>query len=107
MAVSCVYALDTALTAYILLEMCYQIRVHLQYTGYPIANDVLYLSEVVCKRSTLGTGADRAATFVNSEDLDEADPNCDSNSTGVDAEGNEDFRYDPMCTNCPDLAPKG
>lgn len=68
---------------------------------------MLYLSEVVCKRSTLGTGADRAATFVNSEDLDEADPNCDSNSTGVDAEGNEDFRYDSMCTNCPDLAPKG
>lgn len=107
MAVSYVYNLDTALIAFILLEMCYQIRVHLQYTGHPIANDELYLSEFVGKRSSLGAGADRAATFVNSENLDEADPNCDNNSAGVDAEGNENFRYDPMCTNCPDLAPKG
>lgn len=38
-----------------------QIRVHLQYTGHPIANDLLYLSEPVSERATQGMSADRSA----------------------------------------------
>ncbi|CAA0816489.1 RNA pseudouridine synthase 7 [Striga hermonthica] len=62
----------------------HQIRVHLQFLGRPIANDMLYLSECVPQRSTKVLSADRAA----------------NNSV-------EDFAIDHMCTNCPNLAPKG
>ncbi|XP_024385994.2 RNA pseudouridine synthase 7 [Physcomitrium patens] len=39
----------------------HQIRVHLQYLGFPIANDDLYLHSNVTKRSKANTTADRAA----------------------------------------------
>ncbi|GAB4860381.1 hypothetical protein Ancab_035539 [Ancistrocladus abbreviatus] len=81
----------------------HQIRVHLQHTGHPIANDMLYLSEFAAARSTEGTSADRAAAAANSNGSpvsitpDCCDEGCHS----------EDFSFDPMCTNCPNLAPKG
>uniref|UniRef100_A0A2P2KY15 RNA pseudouridine synthase 7 n=2 Tax=Rhizophora mucronata TaxID=61149 RepID=A0A2P2KY15_RHIMU len=80
----------------------HQIRVHLQYTGHPIANDSLYLSEHVTDCSAEGMGADRAACSSRS---------CAKYENGHSSksEGNckEDFTIDPMCTNCPNLAPKG
>lgn len=74
-----------------------QIRVHLKHTGYPIANDELYLSGNFCPRSTKGTT--RKAT----EDLDSSAADIGKQ----DAEANKEFDIDPMCTNCPDLAPVG
>ncbi|GER44032.1 pseudouridine synthase family protein [Striga asiatica] len=70
----------------------HQIRVHLQFLGHPIANDMLYMSECVPLRSTEGSSADRAANNSCPFFIDETV---------------EDFPIDPMCTNCPNLAPKG
>ncbi|KAJ4850137.1 hypothetical protein Tsubulata_000612 [Turnera subulata] len=80
----------------------HQIRAHLQHTGHPIANDNLYLSEHVTSRSTEGVRADRAAarsTFHPISDISYSDTHKDNPK--------EDFDIDPMCTNCPNLAPKG
>ena len=83
-----------------------QIRVHLQSTGHPIANDMLYLSKVVASRSTFGTGADRAASVGM-----DTPPPSPADSAGNGHCGNmhsdDEFNIDPMCTNCPDLAPQG
>ncbi|KAI4336356.1 hypothetical protein L6164_014892 [Bauhinia variegata] len=82
----------------------HQIRVHLQYLGHPIANDMLYLSEQTVDRSSQGTSADRAAFMSNASPVSNVDEKvvkeCEGNS-------NHDFSIDPMCTNCPNLAPKG
>lgn len=81
-----------------------QIRVHLQYTGHPIANDMLYLSECINERSTVGLSADRAAA------KSELPPQPNLRETCIDDPQNDssiDFSIDPMCTNCPNLAPKG
>lgn len=81
-----------------------QIRVHLQYTGHPIANDMLYLSEFLSSRSAEGLSADRAAAKSCSP------PEPTSLGNGISDmanDSNEDFSIDPMCTNCPNLAPKG
>ncbi|KAK3183198.1 hypothetical protein Dsin_030484 [Dipteronia sinensis] len=80
----------------------HQIRVHLLYTGHPIANDMLYLSEHVTDRSTEGMSADRAAAFSGHTQTTITIENCDKSENS-----NEDFSIDPMCTNCPNLAPKG
>ncbi|GAB2249210.1 hypothetical protein Droror1_Dr00012569 [Drosera rotundifolia] len=80
----------------------HQIRVHLQYTGHPIANDMLYLSESVASRSTQGTRASRAATAGLSKSL--------ASDNGIQDRFEvfpEDFINDPMCTHCPSLAPNG
>ncbi|XAR50363.1 tRNA pseudouridine(32) synthase [Bertholletia excelsa] len=82
----------------------HQIRVHLQYTGHPIANDMLYLSEVLTDRSTKGLGADRAAAAQLAHSLHSS---ADEEFSGSGENSKEDFSIDPMCTNCPDLAPKG
>ncbi|XP_044494285.1 RNA pseudouridine synthase 7 isoform X2 [Mangifera indica] len=80
----------------------HQIRVHLQYTGHPIANDLLYLSEPVSERATQGMSADRSSysghslTSITHENCLDRDDNS-----------SEEFSIDPMCTNCPNLAPKG
>lgn len=80
-----------------------QIRVHLQHAGHPIANDMLYLSKDVSDRSAGGMGADRAA--ANS---DHSPASCFSENKSTEHEdSSEDFSIDPMCTNCPSLAPKG
>ncbi|OVA17432.1 RNA-binding S4 domain [Macleaya cordata] len=84
----------------------HQIRVHLQHLGHPIANDELYLSEDVRTRSTQGMGADKAAS-VNSEHSPTSDFLLDNRSDDVEKNSNEEFSIDPMCTNCPDLVPKG
>ncbi|RWR86990.1 RNA pseudouridine synthase 7 isoform X1 [Cinnamomum micranthum f. kanehirae] len=84
----------------------HQIRVHLQYTGHPIANDTLYLSEEVVCRSTKGTTADRAAFAVAT--CNSSAPSFPHDDQVVkDVHYNEDFELDSMCTNCPNLAPKG
>nr|GEU86802.1 RNA pseudouridine synthase 7 [Tanacetum cinerariifolium] len=77
----------------------HQIRVHLQSTGHPIANDALYLPDYDISGSRRAFTAHKTAVKsthsleVNSND------NCVSQS--------EDFEIDPMCTNCPNLAPIG
>ncbi|RWW73830.1 hypothetical protein BHE74_00018253 [Ensete ventricosum] len=80
-----------------------QIRVHLHCAGHPIANDMLYLSEDVPSRSASGVGADRAASGTCKPPM--------SNSHKVDSfaedSASEEFSIDPMCTNCPNLPPKG
>ncbi|THG05863.1 hypothetical protein TEA_030087 [Camellia sinensis var. sinensis] len=81
----------------------HQIRVHLQYMGHPIANDMLYLSEVT-DRSTKGMCADRAAAKSAQSLPSNPDKDC---SAGSEENSKEDFSIDPMCTNCPNLAPKG
>ncbi|XP_072980986.1 RNA pseudouridine synthase 7 isoform X2 [Typha angustifolia] len=83
----------------------HQIRVHLQYAGHPIANDMLYLSESVSPRSAKGTGADRAASVMHQPSLlgPSENSHCDENN----GHSSEDFDIDPMCTNCPNLAPIG
>ncbi|XP_073013368.1 RNA pseudouridine synthase 7 [Typha latifolia] len=83
----------------------HQIRVHLQYTGHPIANDMLYLSESVSPRSAKGTGADRAASVMHQPSL--LDPSKNSHCDENTGHSTEDFNIDPMCTNCPNLAPIG
>ena len=45
-----------------------QIRVHLQYLGFPIANDALYLHSNVAKRSKRSTTADRAAKLTEASE---------------------------------------
>lgn len=91
----------------------HQIRVHLQYTGHPIANDMLYLSESVVERSTEGLSADRAAAKlkclvdqnpgVNHEDKTYGD----TQNEGPDGNSKQKFSIDPICTHCPNLAPNG
>ncbi|XP_050257535.1 RNA pseudouridine synthase 7 isoform X2 [Quercus robur] len=80
----------------------HQIRVHLQYTGHPIANDMLYLSEHVIGRSAGGMSADRAAANSSHSPEFIFHDNCPGEENSRD-----DFSIDPMCTNCPNLAPKG
>ncbi|CAL5361792.1 unnamed protein product [Camellia sinensis] len=81
----------------------HQIRVHLQYMGHPIANDMLYLSEVT-DRSTKGMCADRAVAKSAQSLPSNPDKDC---SAGSEENSKEDFSIDSMCTNCPNLAPKG
>jgi len=78
----------------------HQIRVHLKYTGYPIANDELYLSGDFCPRSIKGTSA-RTEMAPSDSDSSAADHG------NKDSETDEGFDIDPMCTNCPNLAPVG
>ncbi|XP_062170636.1 RNA pseudouridine synthase 7 isoform X2 [Alnus glutinosa] len=82
----------------------HQIRVHLQYTGHPIANDMLYLSEHTTVRSAGGMSADRAAVkshhSLESSFYDKCLDEYEENSE-------DEFSIDPMCTNCPNLDPKG
>ncbi|PIN12604.1 RNA pseudouridylate synthase [Handroanthus impetiginosus] len=82
----------------------HQIRVHLQFLGHPIANDMLYLSESVTHRSDEGLSADRAAAKSG---LPLKTNHCEIHVPHSTAELAEDFDIDPMCTNCPNLAPKG
>ncbi|KAI3901082.1 hypothetical protein MKW92_015204 [Papaver armeniacum] len=81
----------------------HQIRVHLQHLGHPIANDVLYLSKDVAPRSDQATGN----TAANTEPSSTSDIPLDNISDVVVKKSDDDFSIDPMCTNCPDLAPKG
>lgn len=84
-----------------------QIRIHLQHTGHPIANDTLYLSKVAARRSAFGTGADRAASVgMNMLPLRNSADSYHCINVGY-VHSDDDFGIDPMCTNCPDLAPKG
>ncbi|XP_062115859.1 RNA pseudouridine synthase 7 isoform X1 [Humulus lupulus] len=82
----------------------HQIRVHLQHAGHPIANDMLYLSNEVVDRSTEGMSADRAAACSDPSLPSKCGEDC---SCENEENSSEDFSIDPMCTNCPNLAPKG
>ncbi|CAN7006444.1 unnamed protein product [Brassica rapa subsp. trilocularis] len=72
----------------------HQIRVHLQYTGHPIANDPLYLNHDVDNLET------KIAKRIDADERKMASPNDYVYSS-------EDFSIDPMCTNCPKLIPQG
>jgi hypothetical protein len=65
---------------------------------------MLYISEQPVDRSISGSAADRSAHISNASltsNFGEKVPNkCQEDS-------NEDFGFDSMCTNCPNLAPKG
>ncbi|XP_055961187.1 RNA pseudouridine synthase 7 isoform X2 [Mercurialis annua] len=79
----------------------HQIRVHLKYTGHPIANDFLYLSENASRHSVEGMSADRAARSSYTLPSQHFSPDEHKENSA------EDFSIDPMCTNCPNLVPKG
>lgn len=81
-----------------------QIRVHLQYTGHPIANDYLYLCTDSNLRTVQGMSADRAASIsvLSTDSTHTENPTNEHTKNSV-----KDFIVDPMCTNCPNLAPKG
>lgn len=82
----------------------HQIRVHLQFLGHPIANDMLYLYEHVAPPSTEGVSSDRAAAkSMHSQETN----NNQLLAPESNNEPNNDFDIDPMCTNCPNLEPKG
>ncbi|XP_020107443.1 RNA pseudouridine synthase 7 [Ananas comosus] len=85
----------------------HQIRVHLQYAGHPIANDMLYLSEGVSPHSTkrARTSDDRVAS--NLPLPPQSDSTRTDQCTGDDLVPDEEFSIDPVCTNCPNLGPKG
>lgn len=72
--------------------------------GHPIANDMLYLSECVPHRSIEGSSADRAAA---NSGLPPKPNHCAIHVPHSTIEPVEDFSIDPMCTNCPNLPPKG
>ncbi|XP_020965849.1 RNA pseudouridine synthase 7 isoform X3 [Arachis ipaensis] len=82
----------------------HQIRVHLKHSGHPIANDMLYISDETVDRSSKGSSADRSActsaTALTSSIEEKVVNDCEEKS-------NVGFSIDPMCTNCPNLAPKG
>lgn len=58
---------------------------------------MLYLSEHVTHRK--GMSADGAAAYAHHSPPPVFSDKSESSS--------EDFSIDPMCTNCPNLAPKG
>lgn len=77
---------------------------HLQYTGYPIANDALYLTQEASGRSLGKTTADRAAAISARSSEPDIEEDC---FNARKDNSSEEFSIDPMCTNCPNLAPKG
>ncbi|KAA8540657.1 hypothetical protein F0562_024424 [Nyssa sinensis] len=81
----------------------HQIRIHLQYTGHPIANDPLYFSEFAPNHSIEGLTGDRVAVSGHSLITNP----CEDCLNEPKDDSSEDFSIDPMCTNCPNLAPKG
>ncbi|GLT77550.1 hypothetical protein SLA2020_491200 [Shorea laevis] len=81
----------------------HQIRVHLQYIGHPIANDMLYVSENVIDRSIEGMSADRAAAISQGYQTVSFRKNLEDENQY----SSEDFSIDPMCSHCPNLAPNG
>lgn len=81
----------------------HQIRVHLQSSGHPIANDTLYLTDSIDSGSRRGYTAHKTAVKSNHS----LKVNSDDNHNTESEECIEDFDIDPMCTNCPNLAPIG
>ncbi|KAM0034745.1 putative tRNA pseudouridine(32) synthase [Helianthus debilis subsp. tardiflorus] len=77
----------------------HQIRVHLQSTGHPIANDTLYLT------GDVNNGSRRAFDVVKSNRS--LNVKCNDNCDSQPEDSIEDFDIDPLCTNCPNLAPIG
>ncbi|XP_039161433.1 RNA pseudouridine synthase 7-like [Eucalyptus grandis] len=83
------------------LEELHQIRVHLQFSGHPIANDMIYLSEQRTSHSAEGMVADKAAGLSSESSVSDIGQNEKEEEPCIE------FSTDPMCTNCPNLAPKG
>ncbi|XP_038684188.1 RNA pseudouridine synthase 7-like isoform X2 [Tripterygium wilfordii] len=82
----------------------HQIRVHLLYTGHPIANDMLYLSENATDQSRRGMRADKIYGDLSPSITYSLHDDCVEQCK---EESSNDFSIDPMCTNCPNLAPRG
>ncbi|CAN6472255.1 unnamed protein product [Victoria cruziana] len=89
----------------------HQIRVHLQHLGHPIANDSLYLSEGYSDylvkppndSKSVGSMEQPAKKCKSSRNDQISYQLCGDKDLDVD----EAFVIDPMCTNCPNLPPKG
>nr|XP_043636562.1 RNA pseudouridine synthase 7-like [Erigeron canadensis] len=81
----------------------HQIRVHLQSTGHPIANDTLYLTDYVDNSSSRRAFTAHKTTVKSHRSLQVNSDDC----TSEPEECIEDFYIDPTCTNCPNLAPIG
>lgn len=92
---------------FLLHDCIIQIRVHLQYTGHSIANDILYLSENIVPHSARGTGPDRAVVLGKSHAPALGSSGDFHHSKDEDVQTHQEFNIDPMCTNCPNLVPKG
>ncbi|KNA06058.1 hypothetical protein SOVF_184630 [Spinacia oleracea] len=74
-----------------------EIRVHLQYAGHPIANDMLYLGESVGQRSTEGTRvAARSKDSISSKT---------SENKKAEEESFTDFTKTPRCTRISQIWP--
>lgn len=67
---------------------------------------MLYLSELAVDRSNKGVGADRLAANLG-HSLSSSFPRSCVDAICDDDNSTVDFSIDPMCTNCPHLAPKG
>lgn len=78
-----------------------QIRVHLQFSGHPIANDMLYLSEQRTNCTAEGMVSDKAAGLSSKSGVSDTWQNEKEEEPCIE------FSNDPVCTNCPNLAPKG
>jgi len=78
-----------------------QTRVHLQFSGHPIANDMLYLLEQRTNRSDEGMVADKAAGLSSESSVSDIGQNDKEEEPCIE------FSTDPVCTNYPNLAPKG
>ena len=64
---------------------------------------MFYLSESIVKHSTESLSADRVAAKSSLS----VDQNSQENhKEEPDGDSKENFSIDPMCTNCPNLAPK-
>ncbi|KAK3406486.1 hypothetical protein EUGRSUZ_K02689, partial [Eucalyptus grandis] len=79
----------------------HQTRVHLQFSGHPIANDMFYLLEQRTNRSDEGMVADKAAGLSSESSVSDIGQNDKEEEPCIE------FSTDPVCTNCPNLAPKG
>lgn len=62
---------------------------------------MLYLSESVDNVSTEGIRANREFRHFPKSDSDVGTGDASEKGSG------KDFTIDPLCTNCPNLAPKG
>nr|XP_043636246.1 RNA pseudouridine synthase 7-like [Erigeron canadensis] len=81
----------------------HQIRVHLQSMGHPIANDMLYLTDYADSSSSRRAFTAHKTTVKSNHPLQVNSDDC----TSAPEDSTEDFDIDPMCTNCPNLAPIG
>lgn len=67
----------------------------------------MYLSENIAPRSSRGIGPDRAVVLGKSHAPVLGSSVDFQHSEVEDVHTHQEFSIDPMCTNCPNLVPKG